>query len=78
MGLVGGGGYAEFATAWAHHLMTVPETLTWAQAASVSETYIPTAEPAVFPREKRCPRGFRSVFMVFSLPVKQHGLKESL
>ena len=40
MGLVGGGGYAEFATAWEHHLMAVPETLTWAQAASVSETYI--------------------------------------
>ncbi|MBT4106348.1 MAG: alcohol dehydrogenase catalytic domain-containing protein [Proteobacteria bacterium] len=39
MGLVGGGGYAEFATAWEHHLMAVPETLTWAQAASVSETY---------------------------------------
>ncbi|MCP4951512.1 NAD(P)H-quinone oxidoreductase [Arenicellales bacterium nBUS_48] len=40
MGLVGGGGYAEFATAWEHHLMAVPETLSWAQAASVSETYI--------------------------------------
>ncbi|MDG1192518.1 MAG: NAD(P)H-quinone oxidoreductase [Arenicellales bacterium] len=40
MGLVGGGGYAEFATAWEHHLMAMPETLTWAQAASVSETYI--------------------------------------
>ena len=50
MGLVGGGGYAEFATAWAHHLMTVPETLTWAQAASVSETYI-TAHLNIF----QCP-----------------------
>jgi putative PIG3 family NAD(P)H quinone oxidoreductase len=40
MGLVGGGGYADFATAWEQHLMAVPETLSWAQAASVSETYI--------------------------------------
>ncbi len=40
MGLVGGGGYAEFAVAWEQHLMPVPEALSWAQAASVSETYI--------------------------------------
>lgn len=40
MGLVGGGGYAEFAVAWEGHLIAVPEGLSWAQAASVSETYI--------------------------------------
>ena len=40
MGLVGGGGYAEFAVAWEGHLIRVPEGLSWAQAASVSETYI--------------------------------------
>jgi len=40
MGLVGGGGYAEYAVAWEGHLMPVPPELSWAEAASVSETYI--------------------------------------
>ncbi len=40
MGLVGGGAYAEFALAWAEHLMPVPDSMTWAEAACVSETYI--------------------------------------
>ena len=40
MGLVGGGGYAQYATAWAEHLMAVPENLSLEQAAAVSETYI--------------------------------------
>ena len=40
MGLVGGGAYAEFALAWASHLMPVPETMSWAEAACVCETYI--------------------------------------
>lgn len=38
--LVGGGGYAEYAVAWAEHLMPVPDGLNWAQAACVCETYI--------------------------------------
>jgi NADPH:quinone reductase-like Zn-dependent oxidoreductase len=40
MGLVGGGAYAEFSVAWPGHLMRIPESMSWEQAACVSETYI--------------------------------------
>ena len=40
MSLVGGGGYAEYAAAYASHLMRVPESLSLEQAACVCETYI--------------------------------------
>ena len=40
MGLVGGGAYAEFSVAWSGHLMRIPESMSWEQAACVSETYI--------------------------------------
>ncbi len=40
MTLVAGGGYAEFACAYEGHLVRVPETLTWEEAACVCETYV--------------------------------------
>jgi putative PIG3 family NAD(P)H quinone oxidoreductase len=40
MGLVAGGGYAEYALAYPGHLMRVPDTLSAAEAACISETYI--------------------------------------
>ncbi len=40
MGLVAGGGYAEYALAYADHLMTIPESMDFTTAACVSETYI--------------------------------------
>jgi putative PIG3 family NAD(P)H quinone oxidoreductase len=40
MGLVGGGGYAQFVAMTADHLLPIPETLDFVQAACVSETYI--------------------------------------
>ena len=40
MSLVGGGGYAEYAVAYANHVIRVPECMTFEQAACVSETYI--------------------------------------
>jgi len=40
MTLVGGGGYAEFAVAWSDHLMPIPESMSFEEAACVSETYI--------------------------------------
>lgn len=40
MSLVGGGGYAEYATAYAVHLMPIPETMSYHEAACVCETYI--------------------------------------
>ena len=40
MSLVAGGGYAEYATAYAGHLIAIPETLSFAEAACVCETYI--------------------------------------
>jgi len=40
MTLVGGGGCAEFALAWAGHLLPIPKTLTFEQAACVCEVYI--------------------------------------
>ena len=40
LGLVGGGGYAEYARAWASHLMPVPDSMSIEEAACVSETYL--------------------------------------
>jgi len=40
MGLVGGGGYAEYAAARADHLIPIPESMSFEQAACVCETYI--------------------------------------
>jgi len=40
MSLVGGGGYAEYAPAYASHVMSIPDDLSFEQAACVSETYI--------------------------------------
>ena len=40
MGLVAGGGYAEYALAYAGHLMAIPEALSFEEAACVPEVYI--------------------------------------
>lgn len=40
MALIGGGGYAEYATAHAGHVMRIPDALSFVQAACVCETYI--------------------------------------
>lgn len=40
MALIGGGGYAEFAVAWADHVMAIPENMDYARAACVCETYL--------------------------------------
>ena len=40
MSLVGGGGYAQYALAYANHLISTPECMTFEQAACVCETYI--------------------------------------
>ena len=40
MGLVAGGGYAEYALVYADHLIPIPETMNVTTAACVSETYI--------------------------------------
>lgn len=40
MTLVGGGSYAEFAVAYASHLMPIPETMSFEEAACVCESYI--------------------------------------
>ncbi len=40
MTLVGGGGYAEFAVAYAEHLMPIPERMSFEEAACVCESYI--------------------------------------
>lgn len=40
MTLVGGGGYAEYAVAYASHLMPIPESMTFEEAACVCESYI--------------------------------------
>jgi NADPH:quinone reductase len=40
MTLVGGGGYAEFAVAYACHLMRIPEAMSFEEAACVCESYI--------------------------------------
>ncbi|HEX8960167.1 MAG TPA: NAD(P)H-quinone oxidoreductase [Geobacteraceae bacterium] len=38
--LVGGGGYAEYAVAYANHLMRIPESMSFEEAACVCESYI--------------------------------------
>jgi putative PIG3 family NAD(P)H quinone oxidoreductase len=38
--LVGGGGYAEYAVAYANHLMPIPEAMSFEEAACVCESYI--------------------------------------
>jgi len=40
MSLVGGGGYAEYATAYAGHLIPIPDSMSFEEAAGVCETYI--------------------------------------
>ena len=40
MSLVGGGGYAEYAVAYAGHLMPVPDAMSFEEAACVCESYI--------------------------------------
>ena len=40
MTLVGGGGYAEYAVAYADHLIPMPESMRFEEAACVCETYI--------------------------------------
>jgi NADPH2:quinone reductase len=40
MSLVGGGGYTEYAAAYADHLIRIPETMSFEEAACVCETYI--------------------------------------
>ena len=40
MTLVGGGGYAEYAVAYASHLMEIPESMSFEEAACVCESYI--------------------------------------
>jgi len=47
MSLVGGGGYAEYAVAYASHLMPIPESMSFEEAACVCESYI-TAFSNVF------------------------------
>jgi NADPH:quinone reductase len=48
MGLVAGGGYAEFALAYAGHLIAVPDAITFEEAAAIPEVYI-TAYLNLFP-----------------------------
>ncbi|PLX82218.1 MAG: NADPH:quinone oxidoreductase [Desulfuromonas sp.] len=38
--LVGGGGYAEYAVAYASHLMPIPETVSFEEAACICESYV--------------------------------------
>jgi putative PIG3 family NAD(P)H quinone oxidoreductase len=38
--LVGGGGYAEYAVAYASHLMRIPDSVSFAEAACICESYI--------------------------------------
>jgi len=38
--LVGGGGYAQYAVAYAPHLMPIPATMSYVEAACICETYI--------------------------------------
>jgi putative PIG3 family NAD(P)H quinone oxidoreductase len=40
MSLVGGGGYAEYAVAYAGHLMRIPDAMSFEEAACVCESYI--------------------------------------
>lgn len=56
MTLVGGGGYAEYAVAYACHLMKIPESMSFEEAACVCESYI---------------TAFLNVFMIGELQNKQ-------
>ncbi len=56
MSLVGGGGYAEYAVAYASHLMAIPESVSFEEAACVNESYI---------------TAFLNVFMIGELQDKQ-------
>jgi len=56
MTLVGGGGYAEYAVAYASHLMEIPESMSFEEAACVCESYI---------------TAFLNVFMIGELKDKQ-------
>lgn len=47
MTLVGGGGYAEYAVAYANHLIAIPDNLSFEEAACICESYI-TAYSNVF------------------------------
>ncbi|MCY4050935.1 MAG: NAD(P)H-quinone oxidoreductase [Gammaproteobacteria bacterium] len=38
--LVGGGGYAEFVAAWPEHLIRIPDTISFHEAACIPETYL--------------------------------------
>ena len=40
MSLVGGGGYAEYAVAYANHPMRIPQSMSFEEAACVCESYI--------------------------------------
>ncbi len=40
MALVGGGGYAEYAVAYENHLMPIPDSMSYTEAACVNESYI--------------------------------------
>ena len=40
LSLVGGGGYAEYAVAYANHLMPIPDSMSFEEAACVCESYI--------------------------------------
>lgn len=40
MALVGGGGYAEYAVAFENHLMPIPDSMSYEEAACVNESYI--------------------------------------
>ncbi|MBL0224860.1 MAG: NAD(P)H-quinone oxidoreductase [Geobacteraceae bacterium] len=56
MTLVGGGGYAEYAVAYAGHLMAIPESMSFEEAACVCESYI---------------TAFLNVFMIGELKDRQ-------
>lgn len=59
MTLVGGGGYAEFAVAYASHLMRIPESMSFEEAACVCESYI---------------TAFLNVFMIGEFKDKQSAI----
>ena len=40
MALVGGGGYAEFAAAWEGHVIPMPDSMSFEEAACICETYL--------------------------------------
>ncbi len=54
--LVGGGGYAEYAVAYANHLMPIPDSMSFEEAACVCESYI---------------TAFLNIFMLGELQDKQ-------